>query len=464
MPVWEARHGARDNTGYARINTAPIRRTPLTIPNLGRFADGVAPVTASNGQVFICNDGGRLYAFEANGTPLWHRDLGHGFVATTSPVVGTPVQGHFTIYVLGTRAMDDHTVSPVVTRAQARLFAFTETGTPRWEQDLPFDDVREFRPAPPSLLQRFVAPEWLDSVILTLAFVSNPYPGLHTRIIAVSSGGAIEAVKDVSSYVSPIEGDVWWVPGFSFPLDTHPVWDTPVVLPAPGAAVEASGWTPRIWVTDGIKYLFHYDFDGHAFTEQKRIELPGQSSPVMLDPHENIAEFQRIAFYSAGSELRSSNVSTGPLGGTRVIAEGQATKLCPTYLGNHVLMFTRSSDDTRFPSGLVVVANGAVVSETTLPSQTMVPAAASQNHIFVSTKNVFLQYDRYMQKVGEVPWVNGGRIGPAIGPDGWVYAMASNILFIFPPMQNTGPVGGAHDTTHAPLGGGAGNAGRGRLG
>ena len=67
-----------------------------------------------------------------------------------------------------------------------------------------------------------------------------------------------------------------------------------------------------------------------------------------------------------------------------------------------------------------------------------------------------------MQKVGEVPWVNGGRIGPAIGRDGWVYAMASNILFIFPPLQAGGPLDGGHTTTHRPMGDGGGT-GRGRL-
>ena len=84
MAVWEARHGERDNSGFSRVNTAPIRHTPLTIPNLGTFADGVAPVTAWNGQVFIGNEQGRLFAFEADGRSLWHRDLGRGFVIKTS--------------------------------------------------------------------------------------------------------------------------------------------------------------------------------------------------------------------------------------------------------------------------------------------------------------------------------------------------------------------------------------------
>lgn len=163
MAVWEARHGERDNSGFARVNTALIRHAPLTIPNLGSFADGAGPVTAANGQVFIGNEQGRLFAFEANGTPLWHRDLGGGFVIRTSPVVGTSAQGHFTVYVLGTHTFHDHTVSPTVTRAEAKLFAFTETGTLRWDVALPFDGAREFRPAAPSILTR--APAGMGSTL-----------------------------------------------------------------------------------------------------------------------------------------------------------------------------------------------------------------------------------------------------------------------------------------------------------
>ncbi len=460
MAVWEARHGERDNSGFARVNTALIRHAPLTIPNLGTFADGAGPVTASNGQVFIGNEQGRLFAFNADGTPLWQRDLGGGFVIRTSPVVGTSPQGNFTVYVLGTFTFRDHTVSPTVTRAQAKLFAFTETGALRWDVALPFDDAREFRPAAPSILTRRVGGNSIDTVVLTLSFLSNPYPGLHTRLIVVSQEGVL-AAKDVSSLISELTTAPWWPFGNGFDLtpDHEPVWETPVMLPAPGAAIERSGNDPRIWVTDGFKNLVLYTLTGFTFTELERFEFPDgrRSSPVMIDQSDN-QSLERV-FYSLGGELRSSTHN----GGTTVIAQDQGGTACPTHLGNGVTLFTKVSHDRQFPSSLVVVKNDAVVSETALPSQTIAPAAASLNHIFVSTADFFLQFDPFMQKVSEVPWVNGGRIGPAIGRDGRVYAMASNILFIFPPMQNTGPVGGAHDTTHRPIGTGGNTGGGGRL-
>jgi hypothetical protein len=38
-----------------------------------------------------------------------------------------------------------------------------------------------------------------------------------------------------------------------------------------------------------------------------------------------------------------------------------------------------------------------------------------------------------MAQVSKVDWEGGGLSPPAIGPDGRVYVLAANILFIFPP-------------------------------
>jgi hypothetical protein len=40
---------------------------------------------------------------------------------------------------------------------------------------------------------------------------------------------------------------------------------------------------------------------------------------------------------------------------------------------------------------------------------------------------------RTLAKMAEISWVGGGTFAPAIGPQGHVYAMASNVLFVFPP-------------------------------
>ena len=37
--------------------------------------------------------------------------------------------------------------------------------------------------------------------------------------------------------------------------------------------------------------------------------------------------------------------------------------------------------------------------------------------------------------IATVPWYGGGRVPPAIGPGGQVYAIASTAMFIFPPAR-----------------------------
>src|SRR6185312_8470585 len=81
-----------------------------------------------------------------------------------------------------------------------------------------------------------------------------------------------------------------------------------------------------------------------------------------------------------------------------------------------------------------------IVSTASLPGQSMASAAASRTHVFVSTTGAFATYDaKTMAEVGNFPWVGGGLSPPAIGPSGRVYAIASNILFIFPPSNVTFP-------------------------
>ena len=62
-----------------------------------------------------------------------------------------------------------------------------------------------------------------------------------------------------------------------------------------------------------------------------------------------------------------------------------------------------------------------------------VSAAASHTHLFVSTTEAFLSYDtNTLAEVGRIDWGGGGASPPAIGPKGNVYAIAGDILFVFP--------------------------------
>ena len=66
-------------------------------------------------------------------------------------------------------------------------------------------------------------------------------------------------------------------------------------------------------------------------------------------------------------------------------------------------------------------------------------AAASCKHFFVSTTDEFVTFDvKTMLPVAKLAWVGGGLSAPVIGYGGYVYAIASDSLFVFapPPFSN----------------------------
>jgi hypothetical protein len=82
---------------------------------------------------------------------------------------------------------------------------------------------------------------------------------------------------------------------------------------------------------------------------------------------------------------------------------------------------------------LAVLQGAQVVSKTGITSGSIASAAVSRTHVFVSTYDAFLTYDvNNLTEVGRINWVGGGYSPPVIGPKGQVYALASNILFVFP--------------------------------
>jgi hypothetical protein len=82
----------------------------------------------------------------------------------------------------------------------------------------------------------------------------------------------------------------------------------------------------------------------------------------------------------------------------------------------------------------IALQGTTIVSRLRLQGETIARAAASRNHVFLATTDAFYTLDAHAAAVEfRFPWVGGGAWSPAIGPQGHVYAMASNVLFVFPP-------------------------------
>jgi hypothetical protein len=101
---------------------------------------------------------------------------------------------------------------------------------------------------------------------------------------------------------------------------------------------------------------------------------------------------------------------------------------------------------------VVALENQAIASRLDLHESTVVAAATSRNHVFVSCRDGFHTLDAEARtELLRFPWVNGGTLPPAVGPEGHVYAMASNALFVFPPPLHVRPLpGDAVVVTHNP--------------
>ena len=89
-----------------------------------------------------------------------------------------------------------------------------------------------------------------------------------------------------------------------------------------------------------------------------------------------------------------------------------------------------------------------------LQGQSIAPAAASRNHVFVSTTAGFHSIDaRTLDVVGRFDWTGGGLSSPALGPDGRIYALAADALHVWPGRPQTWICGPGSPIRCPPLGG-----------
>ena len=100
---------------------------------------------------------------------------------------------------------------------------------------------------------------------------------------------------------------------------------------------------------------------------------------------------------------------------------------------------------------LSIVNNHSEVLRQPLNGPSIASAAASCTHLFVSSTNELVTFDvKTMTPIERLPWTDGGRNAPVIGPQGHVYAMTNFGLFVFPPPQPL-PVAGGPRTACDPV-------------
>ena len=449
--AWEFAHGDRDNSGFANVVTAPAGKGSVSVPGLGDFSPGAGPVVAPDGTVYLGTTQGKLIALRADGKPFWNREITRGESIVASPAIASDGS----VYVIGVKTVRDNRVDPPVTTVTSTLHHFTSSGG--WVNQIAFPAHGDSGPAafgPPNIWRSGAA-----EAIMVPALYRNKVTGGHSvRLIAFSLSGQVlddKVVINITPQTYGGSGRPGWVDASCLiPIagwggclgyveyNPPPAGDFLVeTLTAPGVGIFtfAGGGTPFILVSDHYKDLVGYTFSGQRLTEVFRVhENDGymRTPPVILPDGHSVIGIQ-------GSKRNNIGAEEPVTGGRIVFAGPNGNKIAPVSLVNAV-----QAAPTRMADGRVALVDGfgnVVILKDGKPfngmpgaGRSIASAAASRTHVFVSGENGFITYNaNTLAEVQRFDWVGGGLNPPAIGPRGHVYAIASNILFVFPPPKQS---------------------------
>jgi hypothetical protein len=449
---WRSAHANSANTGFVMVDTEPAR-FPMAQQPLGAVAPGANPVIGPDGTVYIGTIQGQLRAFHADGTPYWTRQINstHGGIFA-APVVGADGS----VYVVSSIHYRDHRDGVTNERNDSFLHKFTAGGawvfaTPFPEEfsDFPARANRGATTAPPNIWSF----NGTEAIIVPAAYRrfgngTDFANDTDVRLIAFSTVGSVLANQLVTGAPSPtttsdcdnpvcltIEFFEWcfigWPDTCNFLGDPHmPLGDAG--FPMPGVAIRSDlqGGAPFVMVTDG-----RHDKVAYAFSPQTGFSELSRSS-----------HFSR-EFTTPPVVRPNGDTITGTKDGYLTITTATFGQAVSGYgLG------TLTAAPTRLANGKLVVVSregtmtllGGYRRQVQLGGESIAAAAASCNHVFVASTNELATYSAStLTLVASVPWVDGGRAAPVIGPNGNVYAIAANTLYVFPapwrPIWDTRP-------------------------
>lgn len=449
---WDRPHGSGTNAGFFDAATLPAK-TPLKIvDNIGTFAPGTNPVIAADGTVYIGNQQGVLMAFRPDGTPWWKRDIA-GQSILASPLLDAAGN----IYVVGIKPFTDHRVNPARERFDAALHKFTASGG--WIRDTPMPEkfgaggTSDIIPAAPNMWKTGNA----EVIMLPVVYDLPMYGGWETHLLAFSTETQLLADVTVGDETGSVTGgsgeDDLVVYSCLLPLyihceiifsgaggfgssptsgSTESVHQT-VLRPVPTVAtyVYPGGGTPHVLITDGFENLVDYTFGGMNFNEVFRIHSEEGFDNMEASP---TVRYDGHTIFTDHAGIRFAGPNMTPLPTVKDVH----TVTPPTILqdGRIAVVTTRAEV-------AIINSNGSLGTKIPLDDFTVASAAASHTHFYVSTWHHFISYDSStLQEVARYDWTDGGLSSPVIGPQGNVYAIEGNKLYVFPgPGQATASTG-----------------------
>jgi hypothetical protein len=184
-------------------------------------------------------------------------------------------------------------------------------------------------------------------------------------------------------------------------------------------------------VSDGLKNMVGFTFDpAHGFRQTLSVTDGMEvraSTPMVLPDGHSVVGVTTLATGSTVLRFGSPNpVRLSSIGGFGPIT-GSITRLPDGRL----VAIERS--------GLLrLVDNNTITGTLILRGESVAPASASSNYLYVSTAGALTTLDVHsLAQVASFGWSRGGRSSAAIGPSGQVYAVAGTELYVWPPPQST---------------------------
>ncbi|NJO33133.1 MAG: PQQ-like beta-propeller repeat protein [Rhodospirillales bacterium] len=421
---WETAHGPPGNTGFVDIATVPAGKGSVTVPGLGAFAPGAGPVIAPDGTVYLGTTQGKLIALHADGKPFWSRDITPGQTIVASPAIASDGS----IYVIGVETIRDKRVNPPKVTVTSTLHRFNSSGA--WLAQIPFPGHGGIGPA------AVASPNIGRFGSIEAIFVPTLYPirlrgRPMVRLVAFDLNGLVLDDVVMLGFASDITGGSgigdWELIDFKPRPGNVPLVKVP---PTPGIGIGTRGGAPHILASDGFGDVIGYSFTNRRLKETFRLRREGfltQTPPVVLsDSRAAIGLQGPLQDYGYPADLGGLLLTTPDR--TGFVDKIKSSFAAPTRLPDGRIAVVGNF-------GEVTVVSGAQVAATMqAPGRSIASAAASRTHLFVSAEDGFVTYDaKTLAEVSRIDWVGGGLNPPAIGPQGHVYAIASNILFVFPP-------------------------------
>jgi hypothetical protein len=431
--AWQTAHGDPANSGAVDIPTAPAAAPINTIRGLGGVASGVVPVIASDGTLYIGNARGKLMSFSPDGAPGWSREIGFQSIMT-APALGSDGS----ISLVGQATVRDRTVNPPTVKHVAELHKFNSSGAWVWHVPLPVAGLK-VTSASPNILRM----NGQDVILVPTIRSGAPF---NASLTAFSQDGGVLAHKLVTSFSPTTTSEIDWGDFFCeglmgglgcrfTPAEGSPDAGDPLAynvrVPVPVVAVHtpAAGGVPIVMMSGGYQDLVGLAYTGTAFEERFRVHEDQRfftSAPLAWpDGHAMLS--------TSGPQAPSQVVFAGANTST-IRAAGPISFAAPTALGNSRFAIVHRT------GGLTIMRGASIETSIQLTGHSIASAAASRNHIFVSTASALHTFDKgTLQPQGSFAWSKGGTSQPVIGPQGHIYAIAGDQLFVFPPLAAVSP-------------------------